>query len=45
MKSFFLSFVGVATVPAVVVSNWIGFSNSSVNLRLVDVLLLNFVVR
>ena len=44
MKSLFLSSVVVAAVPAVVVSNRIRFSGSSLNLDLVDVLPSNFVV-
>ena len=44
MKSLYLASVVVAAVPAVVVSNRIKFSDSSLNLDLVDVLPSNFVV-
>ena len=44
MKSFLLSTVVVVALPAVVVSNRIRFSDSSLNLDLVDVLPSNFVV-
>ena len=44
VKSFLLTFVVVAALPAVVVSNRIGLSNFSWNLRQVDVLPSNFVV-